>query len=505
MLETPPAKGPDLAVGIPFEHFQDGIAVEGHFQGEPVLVVRHGGEVLAVGARCSHYGAPLEDGLVVHETVRCPWHHACFSLRTGEVLGPPALNALDCYTVERTANTVRVTGKRGLAPARTPATRPTSVVIVGTGAAGSAAAETLRHEGYTGTITLVGADPEIPYDRPNLSKDYLAGTAPEEWIPLRSRAFYQGKDIDLRTGTRVANIDVKARNVVFEDGERLPFGALLLATGAQPRRLPIPGADLSHVLTLRSLADSRALIARAKTSKRAVIIGAGFIGLEVAASLRARGIDVHVVAPDARPLERIVGAELADMVRAIHEGHGVIFHLGVKPVAIDNDHVVLSSGDVLAADLVVIGAGVTPETDLAASAGLALDRGVKVNAYFQTSDPMIFAAGDIARWPDPHSRASIRVEHWAVAQRQGQTAARNMLGATERFTAVPYFWSAHFDVTIAYVGHAEAWDRVVVDGDPKAHDCLVEYWQGNQRLAVATVNRDRASLQVEAEMEAAVG
>ena len=469
-----------------------------------MLIVRHGDEVLAVSARCSHYGAPLEDGLVVGESVRCPWHHACFSLRSGEALSAPALNSLDCFEVERTAIKVRVTGKGGPTTARTPASPPSSIVIIGTGAAGSAAAETLRREGYAGTITLVGTDPEIPYDRPNLSKDYLAGSAPEEWIPLRSRDFYQEKRITLRTGTRVASIDVKARNVVLEGGEKLPFGALLLATGAQARRLPIPGADLPHVLTLRSLADSRALIERAKTAKRAVVIGAGFIGLEVAASLRTRGLDVNIVAPEARPLERILGTDLAEMIRSIHESHGTVFHLGKKPLAIDLAHVTLADGGLLAADLVVIGAGVTPETELAALAGLEIDRGVKVNQYLQTSDAGIYAAGDIARWPDPHTRSLIRVEHWAVAQRQGQTAARNMLGAAERFSAVPYFWSAHFDVTISYVGHAESWDRLAIEGDPMAHDCRVEYWQGTERLAVATVNRDRASLQAEAEMENAV-
>jgi 3-phenylpropionate/trans-cinnamate dioxygenase ferredoxin reductase subunit len=189
------------------------------------------------------------------------------------------------------------------------------------------------------------------------------------------------------------------------------------------------------------------------------------------------------------------------MIRDIHESHGIVFHLGEKPEAIHESHVTLSGGASLAADLVVVGAGVTPETDLAAKAGLEIDRGVKVNAYLETNVAGIFAAGDIARWPDPHTGSAIRVEHWVVAQRQGQTAARNMLGARERFEAIPFFWSAHFDVTIAYVGHADSWDRIRVDGDPKAHDCRVEYWKGDKRLAVATVNRDRASLQSEAEME----
>lgn len=503
MLEPAPPKGVDFAAGISLDQLADGIPVEGHFAGEPVLLVRHGVQVSAIGARCSHYGAPLEDGLVVQDTVHCPWHHASFYLGSGEALNPPALSSLPCFQVERVGNQVFVRGKCGPLPARTPASSPSSIVIVGTGAAGSAAAEMLRREGYSGPITLVGAEAEIPCDRPNLSKDFLAGTAPEEWVWLRSREFYAQQRIDLRTNTRVIGIDVQARKVKLQGGEALPFGALLLATGAQPRRLSIPGANLDHVLTLRSVADSRALIERAKTAKAAVIIGAGFIGLEVAASLRTRGLQVQVVAPDARPLERILGAELADMIRAIHESHGIVFHLGQKPVAINGTQVILSSGTSLAADLVVMGTGVVPATDLAERAGLQLDRGVSVNPYLETSAAGIFAAGDIARWPDPHTGAQIRVEHWAVAQRQGQTAARNMLGARERFNAVPFFWSAHFDVTIAYVGYAENWDRIQIDGDPKTHDCSVGYWKGDKRLALATVNRDRASLQAEAEMETA--
>ena len=503
MSEPAPPKGVDFAAGISLDQLADGIPVEGHFAGEPVLLVRHGVQVSAIGARCSHYGAPLEDGLAVGDTVHCPWHHASFSLGSGEALNPPALNSLPCFQVERVGSQVFVRGKRGPLPTRTPASSPSSIVIVGTGAAGSAAAEMLRREGYSGPITLVGAEAGLPCDRPNLSKDFLAGNAPEEWVWLRSQEFYAQQRIDLRTSTRVMGIDVQARKLELQGGDALPFGALLLATGAQPRRLPVPGANLDHVLTLRSVADSRALIERAKTARAAVVIGAGFIGLEVAASLRTRGLQVQVVAPDARPLERILGAELADMIRAIHESHGIVFHLGQKPVAINATQVILTNGTALTADLVVMGTGVTPETDLAEKAGLQLDRGVKVNPYLETSVAGIFAAGDIARWPDPHSGACIRVEHWAVAQRQGQTAARNMLGARERFNAVPFFWSAHFDVTIAYVGYAESWDRIQIDGDPKAHDCSVGYWKGDKRLALATVNRDRASLQAEAEMETA--
>ena len=502
MGEPAPIKGPDLAQGIPAQEIREGLALVGHFQGESVLLVRRGGEVLAIGNTCSHYSAALDEGLLVGETVRCPWHHACFSLRTGEATRAPALNPVSCFEVETAAGRLRVTGKRAPASRPKPAASPPSVLIIGTGAAGSAAAETLRREGYDGSITLIGADPDLPYDRPNLSKDYLAGSAPEEWIPLRGREFYQQERIDVRTGTRVLAIDARTRQVTLDGGRTLPFGSLLLATGAEPRRLPIPGAHLAY--TLRSLADSRALIERSKGAKRAVIIGAGFIGLEAAASLRARGLEVHVVAPDARPLERILGPQLGDMIAAVHKQHGVIFHLGQKPTAIDEGHVTLADGTILSTDLVVMGTGVSPATDLAASAGLAVDRGVLVSDYLETSVAGIFAAGDLARWPDQRTGELVRIEHWAVAQNQGQTAARNMLGARERFTTVPFFWSAHFDVTIAYVGHAEGWDDLRVVGDPDARDCRVEYWKGGKRLAVATVGRDRDSLLAEADMESAV-
>jgi len=226
MLEPPSLKGPDFAEGIPFDHLTDGIPVEGHFQGEPILLVRRADEVFAVGARCSHYGAPLEEGLVVGDTLRCPWHHACFSLRTGDALRAPALNSVGSFTVERSEGKVYITGKKRAAAAPAPASSPASVVVVGTGAAGSAAVEMLRRQAYQGPVTLIGADTAIPYDRPNLSKDYLAGTAPEEWIPLRSLKFYKEKNIALRLGTRVASIDVKARSVLLEGGETLPFGAL---------------------------------------------------------------------------------------------------------------------------------------------------------------------------------------------------------------------------------------------------------------------------------------
>lgn len=499
-----PLSGPDFGKGLALSEISDGTLLLGHADGEPVLLARRGGEVFAIGAACTHYGGPLAEGLLVGETVRCPWHHACFSLRTGEALRAPALNPVSCWRVEQQDGIVHVREKLERPPPPSlpaAAGMPGSVVIVGGGAAGNAAAETLRNEGYAGRITMLSADESGPCDRPNLSKDYLAGNAPEDWIPLRSPAFYEEHGIDLKLGARVTAIDAQKRQVALADGRRYAYEALLLATGAEPVRLSIPGADLPHVHYLRSLADSRSLVARALVARRAVVIGASFIGLEVAASLRARNIEVHVVAPEERPMERIMGAEVGNLVRSLHEEHGVVFHLGTTAVALDAQGVTLKNGETIQADLVVIGIGVRPATSLAEGAGLATDRGIVVNDHLETSVPGIFAAGDIARWPDPHSGEKIRVEHWVVAQRQGQTAARNILGQRQRFDAVPYFWSQHYDLAISYAGHAEKWDRTHIDGNVGARDFAVAYYRGDTKLAVLTVGRDLESLRAELAFE----
>jgi NADPH-dependent 2,4-dienoyl-CoA reductase/sulfur reductase-like enzyme/nitrite reductase/ring-hydroxylating ferredoxin subunit len=493
--------GPDFAQGVDSGAVAEGATLLGHAHGEAVIVARAGTEVFAIGATCTHYGGPLAEGLVVDDAVRCPWHHACFSLRTGEAVRAPALNRVACFDVEERAGKLYVLGTRALNTMAPPASVPESVVIVGAGAAGNAAAEMLRREGYAGAITMIGADDSVPYDRPNLSKDYLAGHAPEEWIPLRGTDFYEEKKIALRTGARVTSIDVRAKKVVLDDGDAIGYGALLLATGADPIRLALPGGDLPHVRYLRTLADSRAIIAKSAAAKRAVVVGASFIGLEVAASLRARGLDVSVVAPEKLPLERVMGAEIGAALKKLHEERGVRFHLGAKPASIDAREVALESGERLEADLVVIGVGVRPAIALAESAGLAIDRGLVVDEYLRTSASSVFAAGDIARWPDARTGEKIRVEHWVVAERQGQVAAMNILGGAVRFDAVPFFWSAHYDVTIAYVGHATSWDRVDVDGSIDARDAAVAFRRGKKTLAVATIGRDRASLEAEAAME----
>jgi NADPH-dependent 2,4-dienoyl-CoA reductase/sulfur reductase-like enzyme/nitrite reductase/ring-hydroxylating ferredoxin subunit len=496
-------EGPDFRRGVKLSAIGDGAMLTGHIDGQPAILVRRGDELFAAGAKCTHYGGPLGEGLVVGETIRCPWHHACFDLRSGEVLRAPARDPLPRWRVELSNGIAyaRERIERERRPALRSAGLPESIVIVGGGPAGNMAAETLRGEGYAGPVTILSADSALPADRPNLSKDYLAGRAPEEWALLRPASFYRENGIDLRLNTRVTRIEPEQRSIELAEGSRERFGALLLATGAEPVRLEIPGADLGHVRYLRTLDDSRMLIATAEKARRAVIVGSSFIGLEAASSLSARGLEVHVVGREAIPMERILGREVGSFIRSVHERNGVIFHLGRTAAVIDEQAVTLDNGERVDADLVVAGIGVRPATGLAEQAGLAIDRGVLVDAFLETSAPGVFAAGDIARWPDAHSGHAIRVEHFVVAERQGQTAARNMLGRCERFDAVPFFWTEQHDLALAYVGHAEKWDEVVIEGSIEARDCSISYLQEGRKQAVAVIHRDREGLLAEVEFE----
>jgi len=524
--------GPDLTQGVELSTIPDGTMLLGHALGEPVLLARSGDEVFAIGAICTHYGAPLEQGLLDGDTVRCQWHHACFSLRTGEALRAPALNPVShwrvehwhreevrdvarqftpvetsvgsVYIQEKFGGTVYVREKLAFVGRHSQplvASIPATVVIVGGGAAGNAAAEMLRREGYSGRITMLSADESAPCDRPNLSKGFLSGATSDESNPLRSEEFYKDHEIDLYLSAHVTTIDPGARQVQLADGTRHAYDALLLATGAEPVHLDVPGGALPHVHYLRTLADGRALVASALVTKHAVVIGASFIGLEVAASLRARDIEVHVVGTETILMEKVLGPEVGNFLRKLHEDHGVTFHLGTTATTIDKQSVTLKSGERLQADLVVVGIGVHPSISLAKQAGLEIDRGVVVNEYLETSIPGIFAAGDIARWPDRLTGERIRVEHWVVAERQGQTAAHNILGRREPFDYVPFFWTEQYDFGLAYVGHAEHWDKAEIEGSLERRDCTVTYRLGGQKLAVAVVHRDLEGLHAEVEFE----
>jgi NADPH-dependent 2,4-dienoyl-CoA reductase/sulfur reductase-like enzyme/nitrite reductase/ring-hydroxylating ferredoxin subunit len=502
---------PDLTAGVALNRVPEGGIFQGTVGDEKVVLVRRGSEFFAVGATCTHYGGPLGKGLVVDDTLRCPLHHACFSLRTGDALHAPAFDPIPRWRVERSADTLFVREKLA-APVRKAGSAaaaaqkpPASVVIVGGGAAGFAAADMLRREGYEGPVKLISADDFPPCDRPNLSKEYLAGNAPDDWIPLKPPSYYTDQRIELVLSLRVTSLDARQKQVRAADGTTHSFDRLLLATGSEPVKLAVPGASESQLAYLRTYADSRALIAKAAAARQVVVIGGSFIGLEVAAALRARGLAVHVVALETEPLERVLGAGIGKFIRGLQEAHGVVFHMQDTISRLDGRRATLKSGSTLDADLLVLGVGVRPVLTLAEQAGLSIDHGVVVDEYLETSAPGIFAAGDIARWPDPRSGERVRIEHWVVAERQGQVAARNILGQRERFDAVPYFWTRQFGVSVKYVGHAHEWDETVVDGSFEAKSCAVTYKRAGRTLAVATISRDLQSLQAEAAMEESLG
>lgn len=490
--------GPDLTQGVDPGEIPDGGVLGGHVGDDPVVLAKVDGEVVAVSGTCTHYSGPLKDGLRVADTLRCPWHHACFDLRTGAALEAPALSPLDRWKVDARDGKVFVREKLASAapPQRVAPSAPRSIVIVGGGAAGFAAAQRLRDLGYDGPVTLLSADELAPYDRPNLSKDYLAGEADPAWMPLKDAAFYRDQRIDLWLSTVVEKLDPAAKRLTLGDGGVLDYDVLLLATGAEPNRPATPGFDRDTVFVLRSQADSDAVIGALGAARAATVIGASFIGLEAAAALRTRGLEVHVVAPEALPLERTLGPELGRFIQGLHVHHGVHFHLGRTADGYDGETLTLDDGSTVKADLVVLGVGVRPRLALAEAAGLKLDKGVLVDACFRTSAPGVFAAGDIARFDNPAGGAPIRVEHWVAAERQGQIAAANMLGFETEIDEPPFFWSAHYDVSIRYVGHADSWDRIEVDGDLERRDATVRYFRGEKLLAAATVGRDLEALRV---------
>ena len=499
--DTTELPGPDLKAGVDFESLAEDAPLLGHVNGEAVILVRRGQEVFAIGATCTHYSGPLAEGLVVGETIHCPWHHARFNLKTGQAEGAPALSPVSCYVVQREGGKVKV-GAKCEANGRVPLRRtPSSVAIIGAGAAGAACADMLRAKGYDGPITLVGNEEPGPVDRPNLSKDYLAGNAPEEWIPLRTREYYESIEVELLTSDPAVRIDANKRSVSLRSGRALNYGALLYATGAEPQSLSIAGAQLPHVFKLRTLADSRGIIARAEKVKKAAVIGASFIGLEAAAALRHRGLEVTVVGRGQVPLERVLGKELGEFVRRLHEQNGVRFAFGESPRLIREDRVELATGKSIEAGLVVLGVGVAPRTDLAQSAGLTVDNGVVVDEDLRTSAPDVYAAGDVARYPDSISGELARIEHWVLAERQGQAVARAMLGIGGPFRDVPFFWSQHYDVAISYVGYAPTWDAVDLRGDLDGRNATAVYRRKGKTLAVATIGRDHVSLAAEAAME----
>jgi NADPH-dependent 2,4-dienoyl-CoA reductase/sulfur reductase-like enzyme/nitrite reductase/ring-hydroxylating ferredoxin subunit len=493
--------GPDFASGVPLSSIPQGGVLAGHVGDETVLLARLDDGIHAVAGHCTHYGGPLAEGLVVDGEVRCPWHHACFSLRSGQALRAPAFAPLARWRTETVGDSVFVREREpgAATPRIVPSPAAQRILVVGGGAAGYAAALRLRELGHDGSLLMLSEDDAPPCDRPNLSKDYLAGTASEDWIPLQPPGFYADRGIDLRLGCRVASIDAGARRARTGNGDVFDYDMLLLATGAEPRRLSTPGFDLPNVFTLRTLGDARAIIAAIGHARSVVFVGAGFIGLEAASALRARGLEVHVVAPEEVPMERVLGRDLGNLFAGLHRDHGVTLHLGANATGFDGKALVLGDGTRLPADVLVVGAGVVPRTALASAAGLRVDIGVVVDDRLQASVPGHYAAGDVARYP--HGGELVRVEHWVHAQRQGQAAAANMLGADQAFTDVPFFWTHQYEVELRYTGQG-AWDEVRIEGSLPARDFTARYYRKGALVAAASVGRDLENLEIEAQLQA---
>ena len=492
----------DLTQWSEIEEVPDGGILAGVVGEDSVFVWRNGNRLKAYSATCPHLGAPLNKGIVIGATIRCPWHHACFDLATDEATAAPAFDALLEYPVTFDDNRFFVKPASAQTPRRIVQREASlgTMAIVGGGAAGFAAADAIRKLGWRGGVSVFSDEGEQPYDRTLLTKDYLEGAFGDDRLPI-ARHSLADLGVDFEGNASVQQIDPGNKCLRLANGDERPYEKLLLATGAAPRQLDVPGGDLPHVMVLRSLRDCRRILAKVTSGARVAVVGGSFIAMEAAASLFGRGLSVDIIAAEEHPLEKVFGRELSDLVLGAHAQKGVRLHLGSRVAGIEDKQVRLQGGDQIDADIVVVGIGVEPRLQLAEAAGLALDRGVLVNSRLQTTDPNIFAAGDIARWPDPHTGESIRVEHWVVAERQGQVAAANMLDGDEPFTAVPFFWTKHFDLSIRYVGHAEKCDEVRVEGDLARRDGLVRFRRAGTDLAVATVERDKESLRAELTME----
>lgn len=486
--------------------------------GPKVLLTRQQGQVHAFAPNCPHYGAPLDKGKVVAGRLICPWHHACFKVENGHLCEPPALDDLPTYPVREADGRVLVqvpasppdkpdatpTAEVGGVPpaaAQVPADTRT-FVIVGGGAAGEFAAQTLRNEGFAGRVVLVSADEKLPYDRTKLSKAYLAGKAKPEALPLRQRALYSQQKIELLTGTRATGLNLASQEIELEGQPPLCYDQLLLAPGSVPNLLPkLPGHNLNGVLPLRTQADADALLAATKEAKEVVIIGSSFIGIEAASSLISESRRVTVIAQEKVPFERVLGPEIGAMFQKLHEEKGVKFETEAEVTGIFGERgqvvgIQLKSAKPVHADVVVLGVGVRPATEFLAQAfALEKDGGLAVDEYLQAAEN-VYAAGDIARFPLALTGQPTRIEHWRVAQQHGQAAARNMLGQRQPFTAAPFFWTQQYGKSLRYAGHAERWDEIIYQGDVASQDFLAFYVLDGHIVAAAGMSHDTEMLYI---------
>ncbi|MBA3921168.1 MAG: FAD-dependent oxidoreductase [Nostocaceae cyanobacterium] len=472
-----------------------------------VLLLRVNDNFYAIGAFCTHNQAPLVQGVINGDHIVCPWHNAYFNLTTGDQQEPPGLDSLPCYPVRIEGENVIVSVPENASDKRTPdmaqydpAVDSRTFVILGSGAAGTHAVETLRVAGYQGRIIMITRDEKLPYDRTTLSKNYFTLKLKSEQILLRSPEFYLQHGIEVQLNQTVNSVDVKAKTITLH-AEKIKYDSLLIATGGQPRQLDVPGAELENIFTLRSFADSDRILAAVKKDAQAIVIGSSFIGMELASGLTQKGVKVTVVSTDSLPFGNILGKELGQLFYQVHEENGVQFHMGRKVEKLEGEvavkTVVLDNGDRLAADMVIVGIGVQPVTDYLVGVDLyPKDKSVLVDEYLCAADGL-YAAGDIARYPDWRTDGSMRIEHWRIAAQHGRIAAYNMAGKPTKFRGVPVFWSMQYEFPLRYVGHATKWDEVIVDGDLQERKFIAFYIKDNQVLAAASSKRDTETAAIE--------
>ena len=464
----------------------------------PVVLVRLDDELHALPGRCTHRPRPLSKGLLHGSRLLCPSHQAAFDVRTGDALEPPALDALPKYPVRVVDGEVFVAVDEGVPDRRPmpmspydPTADGRTFAILGAGGAGAVGAEALRRAGFPGRILLVGSEAHLPYDRPDCSEGFLTGRVGVDGLALRDAGFYEEHHIE-RLHARVERLDVGSREVCLDDGRRLRPDAVLVATGGVPRLLPVRGIDRKGVLTLRSVEDGAAIIEAAERSTHAAVVGAGFIGLEVAAALRKRGLEVTVVAPESLPLGPLLGERVGRLVMAVHGSAGIRFEMGHTITEVAGDGgvraILLDDGREVPADLVVVGVGVRPATAFVDGLTLAADGGIEVDDRLRAA-PGVWAAGDVAWYPDPHSGRRVRIEHWRTAQQHGIAAAFSMAGKGAPFSGVPFFWTRQQRLHLAFVGHLAGWDEVVFAGDVEAGEFIGYFFAGG-RLAGAGGTRN---------------
>ena len=470
------------------------VAVEDNHQ---ILISKIDGELFAIYGKCSHYGAPLHTGAMQNARVVCPWHHACFDARTGTQIEGPGVESLPVYEVSIEAGktflhlpeNIKSTCPAGLSEKNT---EDKTYIIVGGGAAALYAAEGMRRAHFAGKIIMLTKENTLPYDRTKASKAYLQGNADDAGMPLLSEDFFAKYKIDLWKNSEVVTLDPENRKVILSDERELHYDKILIASGSKPRHLEIQGADLAGVVTLRTWADSKKIREAAKNATDAVVIGGSFIGLEVAQALQKHGCSVTVVTPEEIPFAKIFGEEIGRHIVKLHEAAGVDFRLQDKAAAILGKEKVtgvkLNSGETLSADLVVVGIGVTPATDWLPE-NLKDEKGaVETDNKFSVS-ANIYAAGDVAKFP--YNNKKVRIEHWKVACDQGRAVGQIMAGEEINYRTVPFFWTAQQGKNFRYVGHAEDFDEVYIDGEISANNFLAYYAAKGKILAVLGVGRDK--------------